>query len=55
MLQQLHLNKRKKQVLKSKVHLDYLNKLHDNFVLLSIPVEFAPGSNHSRCAYVTTT
>ena len=41
MLQQLHLNKRKKQVLKSKVHLDYLNKLHDNFVLLSIRVEFA--------------
>ena len=34
MLQQLHLNKRKKQVLKSKVHLDYLNKLHDNFVLV---------------------
>ena len=32
MLQQLHINKRKKQVLKSKVHLDYLNKLHDNFV-----------------------
>ena len=55
MLQQLHLNKRKKQVLKSKVHLDYLNKLHDNFVLLSIRVEFAAGSNHSRCAYVTTT
>ena len=26
MLQQLHLNKRKKQVLKGKVHLDYLNK-----------------------------
>ena len=34
MLQQLHLNKRTKQVLKSKVHLDYLNKLHDNFVLV---------------------
>ena len=33
-LQQLHINKRKKQVLKSKVHLDYLNKLHDNFVLV---------------------
>ena len=32
-LQPLHINKRKKQVLKSKVHLDYLNKLHDNFVL----------------------
>ena len=26
-LQQLHINKRKKQVLKSKVHLDYLNKI----------------------------
>ena len=34
-LQQLHINKRKKQVLKSKVHLDYLNKLHDNFVLVT--------------------
>ena len=33
-LQQLHINKRKKQVLKSMVHLDYLNKLHDNFVLV---------------------
>ena len=33
-LQQLHINKRKKQVLKSKVHLDYLNILHDNFVLV---------------------
>ena len=30
----LHINKRKKQVLKSKVHLDYLNKLHDNYVLV---------------------
>ena len=27
-------DKRKKQVLKSKVHLDYFNKLHDNFVLV---------------------
>ena len=30
------INKRKKHVLKSRVHLDNLNKLHENFVLVYI-------------------
>ena len=33
-LKQQHVNKRKKHVLKSKVHLDYLNNLHSKFVLV---------------------
>ena len=33
-LKQRKINKRKKNVLKSRVHLDHLNKLHENFVLL---------------------
>ena len=34
-LKQRKINKRKKHVLKSRVNLDNLNKLHDNFVLVS--------------------
>ena len=33
-LKQRKINKRKKHVLKSRVHLDNLNKLHENFVLV---------------------
>ena len=33
-LKQRKINKRKKHVLKSRVNLDNLNKLHDNFVLV---------------------
>ena len=33
-LKQRHVNRRKKPVLKNRVHLDYLNKLHDNYVLV---------------------
>ena len=33
-LKQRQINKRKKHVLKGRVHLDNLNKLHDNFVLV---------------------
>ena len=40
-LKQRHVNRRKKYVLKNRVHLDYLNKLHENYVLLSVRVEFA--------------
>ena len=40
-LKQRHVNRRKKHVLKNRVHLDYLNKLHENYVLLSVRVEFA--------------
>ena len=29
-LKQRHVNRRKKHVLKNRVHLDYLNKLHEN-------------------------
>ena len=32
-LKQRHVNRRKKHVLKNRVHLDYLNKLHENYVL----------------------
>ena len=34
-LKQRKINKRKKHVLKSRVNLDNLNKLHDNFLLVS--------------------
>ena len=33
-LKQRHVNRRKKHVLKNRVHLDYLNKLHENYVLV---------------------
>ena len=34
-LKQQHVNRRKKHVLKNRVHfLDYLNKLHENYVLV---------------------
>lgn len=33
-LKQLHVNKRKKHVLRNKVHLDYLSYLHDHFMLV---------------------
>ena len=33
-LKQRHVNRRKKHVLKNGVHLDYLNKLHENYVLV---------------------
>ena len=33
-LKQQHVNRRKKHVLKNRFHLDYLNKLHDNYVLV---------------------
>ena len=33
-LKQQHVNWRKKHVLKNRVHLDYLNKLHENYVLV---------------------
>ena len=33
-LKQQQVNKRKKHVLKSRVHLDNLNKMHENFVLV---------------------
>ena len=33
-LKQQHVNRRKKHVLKNRVNLDYLNKLHENYVLV---------------------
>ena len=33
-LKQQHVNRSEKHVLKNRVHLDYLNKLHDNYVLV---------------------
>ena len=33
-LKQRHVNRRKKHVLKNRVHLDYLNKLHENYVIV---------------------
>ena len=33
-LKQQHVNRRKKHVLKNRVHLDYLNKLHEKYVLV---------------------
>ena len=41
-LKQRKINKRKKHILKSRVNLDNLNKLHDNFVL--VPAEKASNS-----------
>ena len=33
-MKQQHVNRRKKHVLKNRVHLDYLNTLHENYVLV---------------------
>ena len=37
-----HINKRIKHVLRNKVHLDYLDDLHENFVL--VPADKAPNN-----------